>query len=99
MTKPIDSESSEEDIDEKSALAAVKFILNKKILKLTPFVLCRGMNAANQASVWVNFWVYILTNTLEGANYTKDEKIEKGLYTFMMFGAGCILGASILGVI
>lgn len=74
-------------------------ILHPKMLHMTPFILCRGVCLAAQASVFVNFWVFVVGNSAEGKSMTEDSKIEQAMYTFISMGFGMIIGAFLLGLV
>ena len=72
---------------------------NKKMLYLAPFIGWRGLSTATQASVLINFWVFIQTNTKAGKLKSEDEKTEFAMYTYIAFGIGTIPGAAVLGIL
>mmetsp|Transcript_1261 Transcript_1261/g.1490 ORF Transcript_1261/g.1490 Transcript_1261/m.1490 type:complete len:141 (-) Transcript_1261:427-849(-) len=59
----------------------------------------RGIMAAAHGSLFVNFWVSTIDNTVEGTLLTEDQKIERAVLTYTALGVGSVLGSLLVGLI
>ena len=70
---------------------------------LVPLLVFRGMNLACQASVFIGFWVLLITNTEDQngskPNQSEDEKIAIAMKTYVTLGFGMAFGPQLMGIL
>ena len=73
--------------------------------QLVPLLVFRGMNLACQASVFIGFWVLLITHTEDHNGYkpnqflSEDEKIAIAIKTYITLGFGMAFGPQLMGIL
>ena len=82
-----------------------KFYRDKRMHPIVPLIIFRAMNLSSQASVYVNFWVLLISETEDSngqkvhADWSEDKKIATAVSTYVALGLGMVFGPWPMGIL